>query len=100
ATTQLYTLSLHDALPIYSQRGIARVAFECWMFICWLVAPAPGQAACGAALSNATFSAMEHGDWTNLSDEELLEKKIRQLGLKLRSEEHTSELQSRGHLVC
>ena len=70
-----------------SQRGIARVAFECWMFICWLAAPAPGQEACGAALSNATFSAMEHGDWTNLSDEELLEKKIRQLGLKLEGTE-------------
>ncbi len=30
---------------------------------------------------------MEPGDWTNLSDEELLEKKIRQLGLKLEGTE-------------
>src|SRR5215510_2041523 len=57
ATTEIYTLSLHDALPISGQggfrpAGIGRTVLRC-------VAP--------------------HG---------------------LRSEEHTSELQSRGHIVC
>src|SRR5437870_10194756 len=56
ATTEIYTLSLHDALPIYP--GLRR----------------PG-----------VLRRRRHGDadrgWC-------------------RSEEHTSELQSRGHLVC
>src|SRR5215208_8320952 len=52
ATTEIYTLSLHDALPISS----------------------PCRAAWRAAV----------GPWYT----------------SIRSEEHTSELQSRGHLVC
>src|SRR5207253_8952721 len=61
APTEIYTLSLHDALPIY--------------------------------LADA------------LTDELLLERLGVELlhapgGLLGRSEEHTSELQSRGHLVC
>src|SRR5215510_16482526 len=51
ATTEIYTLSLHDALPICSPPW-ARPARPCWP------------------------------------------------RLPTRSEEHTSELQSRGHLVC
>src|SRR6266508_6883679 len=58
ATTEIYTLSLHDALPIC--RGPARLG-----------SPSRGD---GAA-------------------------RPRPAGRR-RSEEHTSELQSRGHLVC
>src|SRR2546429_7361705 len=67
ATTEIYTLSLHDALPISvgwsnsalsSRRAMVRIAFISLL---------------GCALG------------------ELLEQ---------RSEEHTSELQSRLHLVC
>src|SRR6266550_9154249 len=60
ATTEIYTLSLHDALPISSRRvtGICMVAV----------------AATGFAARSASGTA--------------------------RSEEHTSELQSRLHLVC
>src|SRR5579884_4532153 len=55
ATTEIYTLSLHDALPISAQ-------------------------------------SVEKGrDGKHLTLDELT---------ALRSEEHTSELQSRGHLVC
>src|SRR5437870_10345192 len=55
AATDIYTLSLHDALPI------------------WFTSPRPMKYA--------------HRRFTNAR-------------LKYRSEEHTSELQSRGHLVC
>src|SRR5437870_6507849 len=61
ATTEIYTLSLHDALPI--SRVIRR---------------ASDAVAC--ASPPATWSRSAASSW--------------------RSEEHTSELQSRGHLVC
>src|SRR5437660_7574487 len=60
ATTEIYTLSLHDALPISSSRKSFR-CFRCRARCC-----------CRAARCRSTS----------------------------RSEEHTSELQSRGHLVC
>src|SRR5476651_2730003 len=57
ATTEIYTLSLHDALPILRACRIA--AFPMWYPVaCW------------------------HAEW------------------RARSEEHTSELQSRQYLVC
>src|SRR5579884_1027821 len=58
ATTEIYTLSLHDALPIWGS----------W----WRGPPGTPPAGAGACW------------WCWAS----------------RSEEHTSELQSRGHLVC
>src|SRR6266508_2828434 len=59
ATTEIYTLSLHDALPIRSSSATA-------------------------------CRATRLGDSSPLSSS----------GSASRSEEHTSELQSRGHLVC
>src|SRR5437660_2970381 len=63
ATTEIYTLSLHDALPIWDvhQQGVVEKVPEIVYY------PLLGKA---------------RGDWV------------------ARSEEHTSELQSRGHLVC
>src|SRR2546429_8196294 len=55
ATTEIYTLSLHDALPIYVVDGLAD----------------------------------HHDPGLDVEDDPLV-----------RSEEHTSELQSRLHLVC
>src|SRR5438445_12205602 len=63
ATTVIYTLSLHDALPIYVRRHSHR-------------ADQRGHAGAG------------HGD------------RQRAEGHQSRSEEHTSELQSRQYLVC
>src|SRR5439155_24644229 len=60
ATTEIYTLSLHDALPIFS---LPRV---------W---------------GDGSIPPTDSGGWRNGD-------------LSPRSEEHTSELQSRGHLVC
>src|SRR5215208_3758444 len=66
ATTEIYTLSLHDALPICPGGAVGR-----------------GRIECGSAQSAESYSpshpARARPD---------------------RSEEHTSELQSRGHLVC
>src|SRR5437870_7711405 len=64
ATTAIYTLSLHDALPISFEREAAA------RFIRQVVRP-------GDRLAVFEFS-----------------------DAVTRSEEHTSELQSRGHLVC
>src|SRR2546422_4405537 len=64
ATTEIYTLSLHDALPIYEP------------FVC------------DAVKMMLNFDGHE-GDIASAS-----------LPLAARSEEHTSELQSRLHLAC
>src|SRR5258708_23156839 len=59
ATTEIYTLSLHDALPIWSRRRL----YARWVF----------------CLTTRTVEAVARA---------------------IRSEEHTSELQSPDHLVC
>src|SRR5207253_6016705 len=84
------TLSLHDALPIYSKHG-----------------GMPGSALLGVAMQSFSggvalllagllsgefhrfhFAGVSRASWVALAY------------LIVRSEEHTSELQSRGHLVC
>src|SRR2546422_4167411 len=71
ATTEIYTLSLHDALPI-SPTGLRPLAPE------------------ASASTSSTTSATEGNG----------ECKPRYNLKSTRSEEHTSELQSRLHLVC
>src|SRR5439155_21334192 len=75
ATTEIYTLSLHDALPIST---------SCFTAVDYVGMPEAriilAQTAtylASAPKSNASYAAIEE-----------------------RSEEHTSELESRGHLVC
>src|SRR2546422_7100389 len=70
ATTEIYTLSLHDALPIWAPRASA----------------APNR----RSVPRARTSARSHGGAVCTSSQHL----------DPRSEEHTSELQSRLHLVC
>src|SRR5439155_22850900 len=66
ATTEIYTVSLHDALPIFECRPLGHAARY--------------RRCCGIALvCHRPHRRHRGGD---------------------RSEEHTSELQSRGHLVC
>src|SRR5947199_10559449 len=65
ATTEIYTLSLHDALPIYTHTN---------------------NAASKTALVNITAFSPTPGSTAQTN--------------RLRSEEHTSELQSLRHLVC
>src|SRR3712207_7499342 len=76
ATTEIYTLSLHDALPI-SRRSIPCGAF----------------ARCGRSWRPRVASRDARPQPPPLHD-----SRCRRRGL--RSEEHTSELQSRQYLVC
>src|SRR2546422_5561565 len=68
ATTEIYTLSLHDALPISIRRTSSTEASSSW-----------AAARCASRTSPVRSSSSAPGK---------------------RSEEHTSELQSRLHLVC
>src|SRR3712207_8615269 len=71
ATTEIYTLSLHDALPIYDRRDPEPVA-------------EPQRGARTGSTGAQRREAVLGGDQ----------------GHPRRSEEHTSELQSRQYLVC
>src|SRR3712207_8946568 len=79
ATTEIYTLSLHDALPIWFTNLRQKAAKAAGTDI-------PGL-----------------GNLAKLSMSEII-RLSRDLGLRIlglvRSEEHTSELQSRQYLVC
>src|SRR3712207_8805043 len=73
ATTEIYTLSLHDALPI-----------------CAFAGPGDGCGVPGPGSGAAAGSRLVSAGWSSV-------------GCALRgsrSEEHTSELQSRQYLVC
>src|SRR3712207_9433581 len=70
ATTEIYTLSLHDALPISGHRSQTRLERSS----CRWEGRTPGGAASGSEASSPSWAS--------------------------RSEEHTSELQSRQYLVC
>src|SRR5438445_4220762 len=73
ATTEIYTLSLHDALPIWAQSAsIGRRNFK---------------TRCAGTSSTRKLSRSSWG-----------EREFRRM--TARSEEHTSELQSRQYLVC
>src|SRR3712207_8929247 len=71
ATTEIYTLSLHDALPI-------------WGSSC----PAP------RTYSPTLIAGVRRNSWYSLPSW------VRSAATLARSEEHTSELQSRQYLVC
>src|SRR3712207_7411428 len=76
ATTEIYTLSLHDALPIYLAKRVAQMTenrFQIRTFAAGEILPAL------QVLDGLQTGTVECGQ---------------------RSEEHTSELQSRQYLVC
>src|SRR3712207_7353728 len=78
ATTEIYTLSLHDALPIWSATSGG-----------WSTnsPPSPGcPSPCSARRRSQTSSASRCSSTRSRT--------------RTRSEEHTSELQSRQYLVC
>src|SRR3712207_8334616 len=80
ATTEIYTLSLHDALPICGVLGLAGAVAH--------------HAAVAAAVGQV-HRVQGLGQGADLVD--LHQQRIRRAP---RSEEHTSELQSRQYLVC
>src|SRR3712207_8663014 len=80
ATTEIYTLSLHDALPIFSHQRTHGVA--------GLLCRGYRHSICDRTLAR---TACRGG----------VESRRRRAGGRYRrSEEHTSELQSRQYLVC
>src|SRR3712207_8103995 len=84
ATTEIYTLSLHDALPIYGRADRARPRHYPGTFAEGL----PDHRAFHRRGQRGPARAQRRGD-------------PRRRGRYLeRSEEHTSELQSRQYLVC
>src|SRR5690606_42053898 len=93
ATTEIYTLSLHDALPIFREPGTAQKTDKS----VW--------ASLRARLSGEQRDRIDEVLSTiGLDDERrrpagLLSHGQKQF-LEIRSEEHTSELQSRENLVC
>src|SRR3712207_9424515 len=82
ATTEIYTLSLHDALPIF-------LAVPLCPDLGWGVAPAAGQQR-GDAADRLPSTSTSKG----------LPMRGHRTSTDPRSEEHTSELQSRQYLVC
>src|SRR5260370_18909392 len=76
ATTEIYTLSLHDALPIWMIRVFILRLFKCHS-VTVIFPPTP-----------RPLTLRSYIDWANTG------------GTTNRSEEHTSELQSHLNLVC
>src|SRR5205823_12158518 len=87
ATTDIYTLSLHDALPISARAGGNET-------------PGPPASYSRRARGRQTPAAPP---WTWQSQARRSTRRVRRLRSQtcaLRSEEHTSELQSLAYLVC
>src|SRR3712207_7784950 len=85
ATTEIYTLSLHDALPILCER---RPSLSCPTSPPGRASPSPVRAGDDMTSMTSTRRVVTVGVDTH-SDVH-----------HARSEEHTSELQSRQYLVC
>src|SRR5207253_3402210 len=87
---QLSTLSLHDALPIFGAAYVKQT-----------FTPAARRRA--LAMVDNLIAALDDRlrtlEWMSDTTRVRALEKLRAFGRK-RSEEHTSELQSRGHLVC
>src|SRR5690606_41590255 len=84
ATTQIYTLSLHDALPIFSLKEFILAE---------------------NLVDASKIKVIEDGSSNGVSLEafdrrQLKENHLVAAMMRVRSEEHTSELQSRENLVC
>src|SRR3712207_7674423 len=83
ATTEIYTLSLHDALPI---SGL------------WLEEPMPTGLSVSFEFFPPKTEKMEQSLWQAIRKLAPLQPEF--VSVTYRSEEHTSELQSRQYLVC
>src|SRR5687768_18338148 len=82
STTKIYTLSLHDALPIYITADKVKIL---------------------QAVDNIFINGLkEHGLYDKVWQAGAMLLPVQSVGVMgdERSEEHTSELQSRLHLVC
>src|SRR3712207_8572346 len=87
ATTEIYTLSLHDALPISTISSITASSIGAPWVRKWTCSRACGACSCRADGSTTTSSPLPAAARSRSPS-------------RRRSEEHTSELQSRQYLVC
>src|SRR5690606_42057859 len=83
APSEIYTLSLHDALPISSLMPMTAKPL-----------PIASSSSIGLSSASATFGCTIMRPTSNLPPE------LEWSTMPFRSEEHTSELQSRENLVC
>src|SRR3712207_8686844 len=98
ATTEIYTLSLHDALPILSYMlGFGAPIPMGWLNVALLVLATPVQFWAGRRFYRGAWGALRHG---GADMNTLVVVGTSAAYLYSRSEEHTSELQSRQYLVC
>src|SRR2546430_419453 len=84
ATTEIYTLSLHDALPIYFFLAEAQLASVLEAVLA----------------AGATYGRADLGRGTKVNVEFVSANPTAPRPCPTRSEEHTSELQSQSNLVC
>src|SRR5439155_9262365 len=100
ASTAIHTLSLHDALPIFAWRALPGV------LLVGVVGGSVGfilyvNAVGLTSVSLATLLLYTSPAWVALLGWRFLGEAVtRRRLVAVRSEEHTSEFQSRGHLVC
>src|SRR5439155_12545949 len=95
-TTELYTLSLHDALPILVVA--VRPAVLLVLSLALALSSAQASAQDWSGIDEAAVDAVGSGEVPGIvvvvgRGDDIVYRRAR-------SEEHTSELQSRGHLVC
>src|SRR2546430_10199230 len=95
ATTEIYTLSLHDALPILP-RSLARVAPE----LAATALPLARRTLAPFGLLLWLLAWVDKGLHGLVATRRPLEPDLGAAQRDMRSEEHTSELQSQSNLVC
>src|SRR5207253_10346900 len=98
ATTAIYPLSLHDALPIFPGT-ISTMTDPLGVSRRWSSRGAIFRPTSRAAPIVISVSPSQSGRHMTATQEGATQKKSSP-SIVGRSEEHTSELQSRGHLVC
>src|SRR5439155_19531133 len=93
-TTPIYTLSLHDALPIFDFAMMVGGFRSDSPVHAYLYAQAESYAIPSLHIIGKADRVVPSGD------SRILAAQFGTTRSAFRSEEHTSELQSRGHLVC
>src|SRR5947209_15470564 len=92
ATIKIYTLSLHDALPISNLESLFQTKTEAVTYI------ASNQEIPNLKIDK--YFLVANSAWTGARTRPQLTWGMKIGKIKPRSEEHTSELQSRQYLVC
>src|SRR5947199_5689120 len=89
ATTKIYTLSLHDALPISPAHSRNAAPYG-----------APAFSNCARQENYRTRRRLRRPNFARMQFDQRVACFQNSVGAIARSEEHTSELQSLRHLVC